>query len=172
MYLKTIISLKPFDSFVNSFRIIRPCISRKLNLNVFRSHYLVFFQALKIRYWGLFMDFNNLIFPLFYNLLAIMKISLLLHLTNSCKTCVSFHSGKLEVHVTCDSGWGYKRSSAEIVHGLYSPSHYSSIVWFTRKDDLKEGSSLIPLWVVQILSAPCLLLYFCHQLNELPLHWK
>lgn len=59
-------------------------------LNIFFwSHGVVFFQAWKMWSWVLLMNLNNLVFPLLYNLLGIIKFSLMLQLTNSYQACVS-----------------------------------------------------------------------------------
>lgn len=91
--------------------------------------------------------------------------------TNLCKTCTSFCSGKLKVHVMGNLGWGYK--SVADVNCSHSPSYCSLIVWFTGKDDLKQGSSLIPLWIVQINSSAIKCCHvFCYIFSTLhTLNW-
>lgn len=86
------------------------------------------------------MNLNNLVFPLFYNLLGIIKISLMSHLINSSKTCVLFSKGKLKVQGMYNSRRSYKRSLADIIKHAQSSGYCSLTAWFPGKD----GSALIP----------------------------
>lgn len=117
-------------------------------------------------------EFHNRIVSLFYNLLGIIDISVILHLTNSCQTCVILPR-KIKIQVMCKSKWHYQSSLEDIIKYSRCPSYfmvwYGMVHWETSQTGLSVGS----LWMVRRYHVLiCHLLSFLSSTHtEIPLYF-